>query len=75
MGIYFLKKLFKFWDLPDLCNLISISLDLAKNLEQYLQTSGTLEPYMDAYLFFKNFILTLGPLGPLQPFIYLSRSY
>ena len=61
----FKKSLFESQDLREL---ICISLDLTKKLEQFLRPLG---PYMYGY-FFEKIVSISGPSGP---HMYLSRSY
>ena len=73
MAILFFFNCFTgYRDLRNLGDLISISLDLTKNLEPFLGPSG---PYIYGYLFFKEIVGISGPSGPSGPHMYLSRSY
>ena len=49
--------------LGTLGDLICISLDFTKNLEQFLVTSGPSGPYMYGCLFFKKMCLNLETFG------------
>ena len=56
-------------------DLISLSLDYTKGLEQFLKASGLSESYIYDYLFLKKLVLISGPWVPWGPDICLSRSY
>ena len=70
MAIFFF--LICFTGSPYVRDLISISLDLTKNLEPLLGPSG---PYIKGYLFFKKIAGISGPSGPSAPHMYFFRSY